>query len=67
MVRLSITCHECAKDREGEFLADCWFVPLSDTGVYRSTCPVGHATVTILQQMRFEVLAEAALQAILDG
>jgi hypothetical protein len=41
--------------------------PLSDTGVYRSTCPVGHATVTILQQMRFEVLAEAALQAILDG
>ena len=66
-MRLSINCNECANDREGEFLADCWFVPLSETGLYRSTCPVGHLTVMILQQMHFEVLADTALQALLDG
>lgn len=66
-MRISITCPECSKGREGEFVADCWYVPLNDSGAYKSLCPTGHQTAIILQQMRFEVLAETALQAILDG
>jgi hypothetical protein len=66
-MRIAITCNYCADNREGEVLSNFWFVPLTDKGVYRSICPKGHRTVTILQQMRFEVLAETAVQAILDG
>lgn len=44
-----------------------FFEELQDSGLYRLTCPNGHETIACLQNMKFEVLFELALHAILDG
>ncbi len=51
------------EEREPEIV----LVPITDDALYRFTCPQGHNAIAILQQMRFEVLAETAVQAIVDG
>ncbi|VVT24304.1 conserved hypothetical protein [Sphingomonas aurantiaca] len=43
------------------------YMPLNDSGVYEYTCVNGHDVLTVLQQMRFEVLGEVGIQAIADG
>jgi hypothetical protein len=40
---------------------------LRDDGRYEFTCEKGHTTVVVLQQMKFEVLFEYGLNAIVDG
>jgi hypothetical protein len=42
-------------------------VDLGNGGVYLHTCPEGHVNHTILQQMQFELLFEAAFLAAVDG
>lgn len=43
------------------------YVELRDDGRYEFTCENGHATVTVLQEQKFEVLFDLGAYAILDG
>lgn len=64
-MRLRLHCYTCmAKD---QITALAVTMPLNATGVYPVTCGRGHRTVAVLQQSHFEVLAEAGIQAIVDG
>jgi hypothetical protein len=62
-MRLKITCLTCL--REGRFVYTV--MAMNDTGLYEFTCENGHCNTYWLQAHKFEVLAEVALQAILDG
>jgi hypothetical protein len=45
-------------------------IPLAqirDDGVYRFTCPVGHDSAVVLANLKFELLFEVGVHAILDG
>jgi hypothetical protein len=41
--------------------------PFNDSAVYRFTCARNHVHEILLMQLRFEVLAETAMQALVDG
>lgn len=66
-MKIELHCAVCASNED-----DAWYnaaaeMPFNNEGVYRFTCPKGHANAVILRHLRFEVLAEVALQAIVDG
>jgi hypothetical protein len=42
-------------------------VRIPDDGVLEATCNRGHRTFTIIQQMKFELLSDMAIKAIVDG
>jgi hypothetical protein len=42
-------------------------LPVQDSGVYSFKCPQGHENIVLVPQMKFEVLFEIGLNAILDG
>lgn len=42
-------------------------VELRDDGLYSVTCERGHATVTAVQQQKYEILIDIAAMALLDG
>lgn len=42
-------------------------LPIPDNGVIEMTCDRKHLTSTIIQQMKFEILSEMAVKAIVDG
>lgn len=65
-MRIAIFCQTCALEDAGGNTPFS-YVSLNEEGIYRSVCPVGHDMVVTLQQMKFEVLAETAVQAIIDG
>jgi len=65
-MRIKITCFECCGGRDVAY-ADVTSQPLRDDGLYRFTCSRGHVAIIVLEQLLFEVLAEVALQALLDG
>lgn len=44
-----------------------YHLELRDDGLYSFTCEKGHKNITALQQQRFEVLSELAVNAIVDG
>jgi len=65
-MRLLIPCMKCLQEfgqPSGEFAR----VEFKDDGCYEITCSFGHATVTVLQQHKFEVLFDIGVHAILDG
>ncbi|WNF47725.1 hypothetical protein RHP75_04610 [Pseudomonas sp. SG20056] len=65
-MRLIIPCMQCLQEfgrPSGEFAR----VEFKDDGCYEVTCSFGHATVTVLQQHKFEVLFDIGAHAILDG
>jgi len=65
-VRLLIPCMKCLQELgrpSGEFAR----VEFRDDGKYDLTCSSGHATTTILQQQKFEVLFDIGAHAIIDG
>lgn len=66
-MRLGFVCTACvfaSADPDG---VELHYLPISATGLYRFTCQHGHTNIMVVQQMLFEVLAETAVQAILDG
>ncbi len=42
-------------------------INIRDDGIYEATCPEGHKTYTLLQQLLFEVLFDIGAYAITDG
>jgi len=42
-------------------------VRIPDDGVLEATCNRGHRTFTIIQQLKFELLSDMAIKAIVDG
>lgn len=65
-MKLPISCSECWKD-ESRRKPEAALVDVRDDGRYTFTCKRGHKTVTILQQLRFELLFEIGIHAIRDG
>lgn len=56
-------CAECSFAGRFEFVK----IPLREDGVYEYVCPLGHRSVWLVQQQRFELLFELGIHAILDG
>lgn len=56
-------CAECSAAGRFEFVK----IPLREDGVYEHVCPLGHRSVWLTQQHRFELLFELGIHAILDG
>lgn len=65
-MRLAIPCMRCFRER-GQPDDALYPAELQDDGRYKFRCRFGHDAVTILQQHKFEVLSELALNALLDG
>jgi len=66
-MRSFIICMQCQKE-DGLPNPDSFVsAPIPDNGVIETTCPRGHRWFTIIQQLRFEILSELAVVAIVDG
>lgn len=65
-MRIGLYCNDCIMGGQRDFDPDR-YAPFSDNGLYQFTCRNGHEVVAVVQQMRFEILAEVAVQAIVDG
>ncbi|EJL21219.1 hypothetical protein PMI01_05277 [Caulobacter sp. AP07] len=65
-MRIGVTCFECCNDTNLSD-AEVTYAALRDDALYTFRCSRGHEHHIVLLQMRFEVLAEVAVQAILDG
>lgn len=65
-MRLPINCMECFRV-DGRPSDVAISVELRDDGLYQVICPRGHATVTAIQQQKFEVLFDLGAMALLDG
>lgn len=70
-MRITITCVKCFQEQisnDPENLLIRGFpAELTDSGLYRMTCIKGHESIICLQQQKFEVLFDLALNAIIDG
>jgi hypothetical protein len=69
-MRLSIPCMQCLNERLQENgLPDGTLYPaeLQESGAYAIRCRFDHSTITLLQEQKFELLAELAANALLDG
>lgn len=62
-MRLEFQCWKCPEGTPGRRVTR----PFNEYGVYTFECGEGHVHEIVLSQMRFEVLAETAMQAIADG
>ena len=68
-MKLLISCMQCVAEHltpEDE-LGDFAIVEIRDDGLYEFTCKNGHQTLTVLQQLKFEILFDIGAYAILDG
>lgn len=63
MAQLTIRCPGCHDAGLGELLT----AKLTQDGGQRIVCPKGHTLALVVQNTRFDVLAEIACQALLDG
>ncbi|WBO21748.1 hypothetical protein [Sphingomonas abietis] len=62
-MKLEFHCWKCAKGTPGRRVT----APFNDSSVYRFECAQGHVYEIVLAQLRFEVLAETGMQALVDG
>jgi hypothetical protein len=67
-MKLPIPCMKCGFPAEGE-IPDftLYSMPVCDDNLYRFTCKRGHRTTTVVQEEKFELLFEIAINAIADG
>jgi len=65
-MRIPLSCMQCFKER-GQPDDVLYPAELQDSGLYRLVCRTGHETFTCVQEQKFEVLFELALNAIVDG
>lgn len=61
------TCMQCLAEGGLPNRSSDALVRIPDDGVIKETCDRGHRTVTIVQQMKFELLSDMAIKAIVDG
>lgn len=65
-MKLPILCAKCMQ--EDIYTAEeISKVEFNDNGLYNITCPKGHNSIAILQQLKFEVLFDIGMYAINDG
>ncbi len=62
-MRLFLPCPTCAKEFDGT----AYGLPFSESNVYRFRCHKGHEITFGLVAVRFEVLFEIGMQALVDG
>lgn len=62
-MKLEFQCWKCPEGTPGRRVT----APFNENASYSFTCAQGHVHNIILVQMRFEVLAETAMQALVDG
>lgn len=62
-MKLEFHCWKCAEGTPGRRVT----APFDEDSLYRFQCAQGHVHEIVLAQMRFEVLAETAMQALVDG
>lgn len=62
-MKLEFLCWQCPEGTPGRRVT----LPFNENGYYRFRCAQKHVHEIVLVQMRFEVLAETAMQAIVDG
>lgn len=70
-MKIMLKCWDCMKadpSKTGEVL-QIWTatMPLKANGTYDWVCPEGHVQSTALAHSHFEILAEVAVQALVDG
>ncbi|MEJ1932041.1 hypothetical protein WDZ92_17525 [Nostoc sp. NIES-2111] len=65
-MRIGVSCIQCFNEDPLKTHVILKFQPLRQDGIYRYICDKGHQVAMILQQMHFEVLSEAAVQALTD-
>ncbi len=65
-MRIFLTCMKCFAEA-GKPSEEYSSAHLEDSGLYHMKCSAGHETITCLQQMKFEVLFDLGLYAIVDG
>lgn len=65
-MRITIFCMQCFQER-GRPDSTAYPAELQDNGLYQMVCKNGHETFTCVQEQKFEVLFELALNAIVDG
>ena len=65
-MKLPIICSECMRQ---DVASAEMFTSLEwrDDGRYETTCPKGHSSITILQELKFELLFDIGAYAIADG
>jgi hypothetical protein len=56
----------CARQNQ-KVSSGTYYAELQDNGLYYMQCPLGHKTVTCLQEQKFEVLFDMGIYAIVDG
>ena len=66
-MQTNIACMQCQIDEGVPNFSSISIVRIPDDGVLELTCNRGHRTFTIIQQMKFELLADMAIKAIVDG
>ncbi|MBF9152396.1 hypothetical protein [Novosphingobium jiangmenense] len=62
-----ISCMECQVQSGFPNFSSHSMMRLPDDGVIEATCPQGHQTFTIIQDVKFELLSDMAVKAIVDG
>ena len=65
-MRLAIPCMKCFQER-GEPDDALYPAELQESGAYATNCRFNHSTITVLQELKFELLSELAANAIVDG
>lgn len=63
-MRLLLACSQCYFNTVNE---DEFIVEFRDDGLYELTCPRGHRTISIIRQLKFEILSTIGVFAIRDG
>ncbi|MCW2338171.1 hypothetical protein M2337_002404 [Sphingobium sp. B2D3A] len=62
-MKLEFQCWKCGEGTPGRRVT----APFNESSVYRFECAHGHVHEIVLAQLRFEVLAETGMQALVDG
>lgn len=65
-MKLRVPCMQCFQE-QGHPSDELMSVELRDDGLFNVICQNGHATVTAIQEQKYELLFELAVMALLDG
>ena len=67
LVETFSTCMQCQAENGIPNFSSFAMVQIPDDGVIEATCHLGHRTIIVIQQTKFELLSEMAIKAIADG
>lgn len=66
-MKLPMPCMSCVPPCDGRIEMDLYSLPIQDGNVYEFACQFGHKNVVLVPQLKFEILFEIGLNAIVDG